>query len=118
MNAPALALDTVQVEVAFYDDAEMRKLLVYRTAAITQARVEKPLEVPKAEFLIYYLFHRIKLGTVGYRDYNSVARKAHLWLSPSGSALSTTKGAFARRKEQRSNSPKFPNMSARPSACP
>lgn len=27
MNAPALALDTIMVDVAFYDDAEKQKLL-------------------------------------------------------------------------------------------
>lgn len=38
-----------------------------------QTLVAQPLEILKAEFLTYYLFHRIKLGTEGYRDYESVA---------------------------------------------
>lgn len=87
MNAPALALDTIKVEVAFYDDAEKKKLEKYPTASVMQALVAKPLEIHKAEFLTYYLFHRIKLGTEGYRDYDSVAKKVHLWLGALGECI-------------------------------
>ncbi len=93
MNAPALALDTIEVEVSFYDDAEEAKLLAYPTAAAMQALVAKPLEIPKAEFLTYYLFHRIKLGTEGYRDYNSVAQKVHLWLGAIGECIEYEDGS-------------------------
>lgn len=80
MNAPALALATIQVEVSFYDDDEMDKLKAYPTFPAIQKLVEQPPNIPKAEFLTYYLFHRIKLGMPGYRDYESVAGKVHLWL--------------------------------------
>lgn len=93
MNTPALALDTIKVEVAFYDAAEKVKLLAYPTASVMEVLVAKPLEIPKAEFLTYYLFHRIKLGTEGYRDYDSVAQKVHLWLGAIGECIDYDAGS-------------------------
>jgi hypothetical protein len=52
-----------------------------------QRLVTKPIEIPKAEFLTYYLFHRIKLGTPGYQDYQTVANRLHMWLSAIGECI-------------------------------
>jgi hypothetical protein len=93
MNALALALDTIQVEVSFYDDVEKAKLLAFPTASEMLALVSQPLEILKAEFLTYYLFHHIKLGKPGYRDYQSVARKVHLWLSAIGECIEYDEGS-------------------------
>lgn len=93
MNFPAIANDTIKVDIDFYDDAEKRKLLAYPTASLMHALVTKPLEIPRAEFLTYYLFHRIKLGTDGYRDYDSVARKVHLWLGAIGECIDYENGS-------------------------
>lgn len=81
MKTPALDLDTIQVEVAFYDDAEKTKLLAYPTASVMEELVAKPLVIPIAEFLTYYLFHRIKLGTEGYRNYKTIGKKIHIALA-------------------------------------
>ena len=86
-------MDTIEVEVCFYDDAEKTQLLAYPTASVMQALVAKPLEIPKAEFLTYYLFHRIKLGTEGYRDYASVARRVHLSLGYIGECIDYADGS-------------------------
>jgi hypothetical protein len=93
MSATPFAMDSIKVEVRFYDDAEKAKLLTYPTAGVMQALVAKPLEIPKAEFLTYYLFHRIKLGTEGYRDYDSVAQKVHLWLGAIGECVDYENGS-------------------------
>jgi hypothetical protein len=93
MNIPAIAHATIKVEVDFYDDAEKKKLLAYPTASEMQTLVAKPLEIPQAEFLTYYLFHRIKLGTEGYRDYKSVARKVHKWLDAIGECIDYEDGS-------------------------
>jgi hypothetical protein len=37
--------------------------------------VQKPLEVPIAEFLTYFLFHKKRLGTPGYKDYLTIGSK-------------------------------------------
>jgi hypothetical protein len=81
MNITALAKSFIQVDVRFYDAEEQAKLLRYPTADVMQEIVENSVSVPKAEFLTYYLFHRIKLGTAGYKDYRSIASKIHIWLA-------------------------------------
>lgn len=93
MKAPALISDTIQVEVGFYDDEEERKLLAYPSASLMQALVSQPLRIPQAEFLTYYLFHHIKVGKPGYRDYRSVAQKVHLWLSAIGECIDYDDGS-------------------------
>lgn len=87
MKVPALSLATLKIDIAFYDDNEKQKLLAYPTAATMQALVSQPVEIPRAEFLTYYLFHHIKVGKPGYRDYDTVARKVHLWLSAIGECI-------------------------------
>ena len=94
MKIPALVTDTIQVEVSFFDDAEKNKLMAYPTASVMQELVSRPLEIPKAEFLTYYLFHQIKLGKPGYRDYQSVAQKVHLWLSAIGECIDYVGGSI------------------------
>jgi len=79
--------DTIQVDVAFYDAAEKTKLLAYPTASDIEELVAKPQGIPKAEFLTYYLFHRIKLGTEDYRNYSSIAKKVHRWLVAIGECI-------------------------------
>lgn len=86
-------MDTIKVEVDFYDAAEEAKLLEYPTANDMRALVTKTQEIPKSEFLTYYLFHRIKLGTAGYRDYKSVAKKVDLWLSAIGECINYEGGS-------------------------
>ena len=81
MKSQAVAIDTIEVDVRFYDDAEKRKLLGYPTADAIEKLVAKPLMSPKAEFFTYYLFHRIKLGLNGFRDYKTVAEKVNRSLS-------------------------------------
>lgn len=87
MNIAAPAHATIVVDVQFYDTEEKRKLLDYHTAAVMQRLVADPIEVPKAEFLTYYLFHRIKLGTADYQDYQSVAKRLYLWLGAIGECI-------------------------------
>lgn len=87
MNIAALAHETIQVDVQYYDAAERQKLLRYPTRDVMEELVKKPLEVPKAEFLTYYLFHRIKLGTPGYQDYDTVSRRLRRWLGAIGECI-------------------------------
>lgn len=115
MNIAALAHEIIQVDVAHYGAAERQKLLRYPTRTVMQELVEKPLEVPKAEFLTYYLFHRIKLGTPGYQDYAPVSRRLHSWLGAIGECIDYD-GNTIRTPERNVNSRKSQNMSARQSA--
>src|SRR5581483_6017547 len=98
MTIAALAQATILVDVQFYDAMEKMKLLRYHTAPVLEALVAKPAEIPKAEFLSYYLFHRIKLGQPGYQDYRSVGEKLHLWLSAIGECIDC-QGDTLRRPE-------------------
>ena len=81
------------MDVSFYDEVERRKLLTYPTASVMKALVDQPLEIPKAEFLTYYLFHRIKLGTNAYSDYDTVGRMVHRWLSAIGECIDYESGS-------------------------
>ncbi len=65
----------VRVDVAFYDEAERAKLLAYSTGQTIEALVRAPIDVPMAEFLAYYLFHRKRLGSPGFRDLAAIGRK-------------------------------------------
>lgn len=65
----------VRVDVAFYDEAERAKLLAYSTGQTIEALVGAPIDVPMAEFLAYYLFHRKRLGSEGFRDSAAIGRK-------------------------------------------
>lgn len=96
MKIPFLASDTIEVDVSFYDHTEETKLLAYPTAAAIQELVAQPMYISKAEFLIHYLFHQIKLGTPRYRDYDSVAEKVHLWLGAIGESIDYERGSVRR----------------------
>ena len=66
----------IRVDVDFYDDVERDALLKYPTAdSLRHLVASSPLEIPTAEFLTYYLFHRKKLGTLQYRNYKSISSR-------------------------------------------
>jgi hypothetical protein len=68
----------IRVDVDFYDDGERDALLQYPSASSIQEIVgSSPIEIPTAEFLAYYLFHRKRLGSPRYRDYRSIGRNLH-----------------------------------------
>ena len=79
--AVAVLPKTIRVDVAFYDDDERRKLLSYPTASVIERLTATAIEVPTAEFLTYFLFHRKRIGSPGYRDYSSIARKIDVALA-------------------------------------
>jgi len=83
MPVSALPQTTVRLDVAFYDEAERQKLLRQYPAAgaAMQRLVEQGVEMPTAEFLTYYLFHRKRLGTPGYRDYATIGHKLDVALA-------------------------------------
>lgn len=81
MPSLALTQKTVRVDVAFYDDAERQKLLRYPSGPAIEQITAKPLDVPTPEFLTYYLYHRKRLGTPGYRDYQSIGQKLQVALA-------------------------------------
>jgi len=52
---------TIRVDVACYNEEEREKLLKYPMATAMNSVVTNGIEVPTAEFLTYYLFHRKRL---------------------------------------------------------
>jgi hypothetical protein len=76
-----LPQENILVDVAFYDDVEKNKLLAYPTASKMLQIVANPVSVPMAEFLTYYLFHRKRIGTSGYRSYQTIGLKLKTALS-------------------------------------
>jgi hypothetical protein len=74
----SLSQPTIRVDVAFYNNAEREKLLRFPTAPVMQELVSNPVEVPTAEFLSYYLYHRKRLGTPAYQDHQSIGRRLHV----------------------------------------
>jgi hypothetical protein len=77
----ALPQESIRVDVSFYDENEHQRLLQYPTATAIERLTAAPVDVPTAEFLTYYLFHRKKIGTPGYRDYDSIGRKLDVALA-------------------------------------
>lgn len=73
--------EVIEVDVAFYNNAEKQALLAYPSGKTMEELVKRPLHIPTAEFLTYYLFHRKRLGTAGYRDYVTIGRKIDRALS-------------------------------------
>jgi len=71
----------IRVDVCYFDDAERDKLLRYPTASIIKQIVAQPVEVPMAEFLTYYLFHRKRLGTTYFGSYNAIGEKLQIALA-------------------------------------
>jgi hypothetical protein len=76
-----LPQDTITVDVDFYSDEDRDALLQYLTAATLKKIISEPVQISTAEFLSYYLFHRQRLGTPGYRDYSTVGRKLNIALA-------------------------------------
>ncbi len=72
---------TIKVDVAAFNEEEKSKLEGFPNWIKIQKFVDKTIEIPISEFLTYYLFHNIRLGTPDYRDYNTVSWKVHLFLS-------------------------------------
>jgi hypothetical protein len=105
---PVLSIpqETIRVDVAFYGDADREALLQYPTADTLAKLVAQPLEVPTADFLSYYLFHRKRLGTPGYRDFRSIGRKLGVAVSHldgcidfNGHSINTAAGVVAQLPE-------------------
>ncbi len=82
MPITSIPQGTIRVDVDFYDDAERDALLRYPSGAKIQELVaSSPIEIPTAEFLAYYLFHRKRLGSDRYRDYSSVSQNLNQAIS-------------------------------------
>jgi hypothetical protein len=75
MAVIAFPQESVRVEVSFYNDDERAKLLRYPTASVIEGLTKQAIDIPTAEFLAYYLFHRKRVGTPGYRDYRSIEQR-------------------------------------------
>ena len=91
MATIALPQETIRVDVGFFSDEDRRALLQYPTADTLEELTAEPIEISTAEFLTYYLFHRQRLGTPGYRDYSSVGRKLGIALSGLADCVEFTK---------------------------
>lgn len=68
-------LRPLNLDVAYFDDAEKRKLSAYPTADRIAELVSKGLQVNAAQFLTYYLFHRKRVGKPGYGNYAELETK-------------------------------------------
>ena len=79
MQHPFLVLRDIQVDVDFFDSKERAKLMLFPKAETIQEIVSVPIHISVAEFLTYYLFHRIKVGNPKYRDYKTVAARISRW---------------------------------------
>jgi len=95
-----LPQSSIKVDVAFYDEIEEQKLLKYPTANAIKKIVSKEIDIPIAEFLTYYLFHRKYLHTPQYQDYYAIEKNiyqalAHLdgCITFSGPSIHTVEGA-------------------------
>lgn len=72
-----LPQSTIKVSAAFYNEDEKQKLLKYPSAKVIEQLVSKDIDVPTAEFLTYYLFHRKRLGVPRYGDYDAIGNNIH-----------------------------------------
>ena len=70
-----ISQDTIEVDVAFFDENEEKKLVGYPTAAVMQELVKSPIRIPTAEFLTYFLFHRKTTGSLGYQSFDDIGKK-------------------------------------------
>jgi hypothetical protein len=80
MKLLAIAGKTIKVDVRYYSTNDRIALSEFPTFEKIEALVSETLEIPQAEFLTYYLFHRIRIGAPGYRDYDSLGRQVHHFL--------------------------------------
>jgi hypothetical protein len=97
---------TISIDVAFYDETQREILLTYPTAAAIREIVEHGIEIPTAEFLAYYLFHRKRLGSPEYRDYNAIGRKLNVAITSldgciefNGHSINTASGVHRQLNE-------------------
>ena len=67
--------DSISIAVDFFDEREKSTLLDYPTAQQIDAVAGTTIEVPTAEFLTYYLFHRKRPGKIGYRSFREIGRE-------------------------------------------
>lgn len=81
MPVISVSQDTIRVDLEFYDDADREALLRYPTGEVLQQLVAEGVDVPTSEFLSYYLFHRKRVGTPGYRDYESIGGRLSVAIS-------------------------------------
>jgi hypothetical protein len=92
--------EIIEVDVGFYDEEEKHRLLALPCSQAMEQIVLQPLQLPTAEFLAYYLFHRKRLGIPGYRDYQAIGYKLNVALAAidecldlNGVSISTPQGA-------------------------
>jgi hypothetical protein len=96
----------IEVDVAFYDEHEKRKLLAYPSGKRMEEIVAEPIRIPMAEFLTYYLFYRKRLGIPSYSDYGTIGRKTESALAAidecldfNGKSVCTPAGAIRQLNE-------------------
>jgi hypothetical protein len=76
-----LPLQDVMIQVDFYDDDEKELLLSYPTAKNITSVIETGVNVPGAEFLAYYLYHRRRHGIVGFGSYAEIKKRISIALT-------------------------------------
>lgn len=70
-----ISQDSVTIAVDFYNEEEETALLSYPKAQEIEAIAGTTIEVPTAELLTYYLFHRKRPGKVGYRSFDELSQQ-------------------------------------------
>ena len=65
---------SIIIDVAYFDDTAKRALSKYITSHEIEDLTRKPLVVPTAEFLTYFMFHRRRPGVAGLTNYNEIGR--------------------------------------------
>ena len=70
--------EEIRVKVEFYNKAEKKKLLKYATPTRLSEFTDRPIEIPTAEFLTYYLFHRKRQNPSVYGGFNAIAAEAEV----------------------------------------
>jgi hypothetical protein len=81
MSSSALPQERISIDVSFYNADEKAKLMKFPTSADMQRIVDDGLDIPTAEFLSYYLFHRKRLGSGDYKSYEEIGRRINQSLS-------------------------------------
>jgi hypothetical protein len=95
MATIALPQETIRVEVGFFSEEDRNALLKYPTADTLKKLTAEPIKISTAEFLVYYLFHRQRLGTLGYRNYSTVGTKLGIALSALADCVEFTEHSIA-----------------------
>lgn len=71
-----LPRESICVDVAFYDENHRSLLLKLPNSQQILSTVANGIQIPTAQFLTYYLFHKKRLGKDGYRGYHDL--EAHI----------------------------------------